>query len=98
MGPMWSSDEFDGPTLEPVGPVENENDEAQTLQLITQMRLYDVLMGIYTHLAPDKARAVAEIHSQGGLVGASPAFMGLFLTDKVNADESDVPKDDVPPE
>lgn len=35
--------------------------------LIVQMRLYDVLMGIYNHLDTDKAGALVQIHESGKL-------------------------------
>ena len=49
-------------------------EEAPGVSLIVLMRIYDMLCGIYTHLDHDRATALMEIHSKGGLVGPLPAL------------------------
>lgn len=52
-------------------------DEAQ---LVTSMRIYDVLLAIYTHMDEVKAEALMDIHAEGKLVGPVPVIDlgGLF--------------------
>lgn len=47
---------------------------APAFTLITQMRIYDVLLGIYTHLDEDKATALMELHAQGKILGSPPSL------------------------
>lgn len=44
----------------------------EAFQLITLMRVYDVLLGIYTHLDGDRAVALMELHAQGKVLGSLP--------------------------
>lgn len=57
---------------------ENEPDfEPMTTEeahLITLMRIYDVLLGIYTNMDEVKAEALMELHGLGRLLGPIPAF------------------------
>lgn len=59
--------------------------------LIVNMRLYDVLMGIYTHLNPNGAANLAEIHDAGKLLGAPPGFDGEFVSETLKARVADTP-------
>ena len=40
--------------------------------LITNMRLYDVMMGMYAEMDDDKAAALIELHASGKIVGSAP--------------------------
>lgn len=42
------------------------------VQLIVQMRLYDVCMAILSELNEEKADLLHDIHSKGGILGALP--------------------------
>lgn len=42
------------------------------VQLIVQMRIYDVLMAIYSHLNVEGAEELHELHVQGGIMGSLP--------------------------
>lgn len=66
--------------------------EAPGVSLIVLMRIYDVMMGMYTEMAPDKADAMIEAHAQGILIGSTPAFNGRFVT----SEEMDQPTDPGP--
>jgi hypothetical protein len=54
------------------------------LQFITLARIYDALMGIYSHLNPGAAKDLLELHASGVLVGSAPIFEGNFVTDIIN--------------
>lgn len=53
--------------------------EAPGVSLIVLMRLYDVMMGMYSEMNPDAAEAMIEAHGQGILLGTTPAFSGQFV-------------------
>jgi hypothetical protein len=57
------------PTYSPFGP-----EEAPGISLIVQMRIYDVLMAMYTHLDKVGAADLMEIHTKGGIIGSLPLF------------------------
>lgn len=57
------------PQYSPFGP-----EEAPGIQLIVQMRIYDVLMAIYTNLDKEGAADLMEIHTKGGVIGSLPVF------------------------
>jgi hypothetical protein len=67
------------------GPDSQEPSEFEVAQLAISMRIYDVLMALLTKQDPDMARELLELHATGALAGPSPAYIGEFLTDKVNA-------------
>lgn len=61
----------------------DEMTEAQA-QLIVSMRIYDVLMAIYTEMTDGTAKAdhLMAIHQNGGLLGPLPALnLNLFTGD-----------------
>lgn len=73
----------------------DENDplsphNAPGISLIVLMRVYDVLMGLYTEANPDQARTLMEIHAAGSLLGPSPVFNGEFMSDIINAEHDEV--------
>lgn len=47
---------------------------APGLTLITSMRIYDVLLGIYFEMNPEKASALMEKHLKGHVVGPLPNY------------------------
>lgn len=49
-------------------------EEAPGVQLIVQMRLYDVLMAVLTELNSDLAANLIEAHAEGRIVGPLPSF------------------------
>jgi hypothetical protein len=49
-------------------------EEAPGIALIVNMRIYDVLMAIYTKLDKDGAADLMEIHTKGGIIGSLPLF------------------------
>ena len=61
------------------GPL--SSDEAPGVQLIVQMRIYDALMGILTHLDAETAEALADLHRSGGILMSSPRLSGTFVDD-----------------
>jgi hypothetical protein len=63
--------------------------EAPGISLVVLLRIYDVLMGMYTEMAPEKADALIEAHLKGTLLGPTPAFSGQFLTNEVSIANSD---------
>lgn len=42
--------------------------------LVTLMRIYDVLLGMYSNMDEVKAEALMELHALGQLLGPVPAF------------------------
>lgn len=62
-------------------PVEKSNDpfhpdNVQAVQLITLMRIYDVLMGLYKAQAPVDAKKLFQWHEQGFIAGPLPWYSG----------------------
>lgn len=57
------------PTYSPFGP-----EEAPGIGLVVNMRIYDVLMAIYTELNRDGAAELMDIHTKGGIIGSLPLF------------------------
>lgn len=55
-----------------------------TVQAITLMRCYDVLMTLLQLQSPEKAEDLLKLHAAGVLVGPSPALSGDFVFDAVN--------------
>ena len=51
-------------------PFSTEN--APGLSLVVLMRIYDVLLGIYTEQNSEKAAILMQIHEEGGIVGSLP--------------------------
>lgn len=66
---------------------------APGVQLIVQMRIYDVLLGIYTHLDPEKAEKLADVHRSGAVLLSSPNFVGRFIDDELYGQSSQVKED-----
>lgn len=56
------------------------------ISLIVQLRIYDALMAILTHLDEDTARDLLELHTNGNLVASAPWINGVFITDELNRD------------
>lgn len=59
----------------------NAFDPANTgaVSLVVQLRTYDVLFTILTHLNKDMARDLMSLHQQGIVVGSEPFVNGVFL-------------------
>lgn len=53
-------------------PFSPEN--APGLNLITSMRIYDVLLGMYFEMNPEKADALMKKHQAGQVIGPLPNF------------------------
>lgn len=49
-------------------------ENAPGLSLVVQMRIYDVLLGIYSEMAPEKAAALMDMHAGGKVIGSLPNF------------------------
>lgn len=74
----------DDMSADTAGPVDNVDADASIdpfsaegapgIILIQQMRIYDVLLGIYSELAPVKAEALMDLHAEGLLLGPEPVF------------------------
>lgn len=62
----------------------SEDEDTLAYALIVHMRIYDVLMGIYTHMDADGARDLAELHHKGVILGSAPNFTGEFVTETLN--------------
>lgn len=56
-------------------------------QFIYTARVYDVLLALLKETNVGVSHDIIELHSKGLLLGPSPAFNGVFLTDEMN-DES----------
>jgi hypothetical protein len=54
--------------------------EAPGIGLIVNMRIYDVLMAIYTSINADGAKELMEIHTNGGVIGSLPFFDPSLLS------------------
>lgn len=54
------------------------------VQFIVLSRILDTLYALHNHFDPAKHMELLEAHAQGLLLGPSPTFQGLFLTDEVN--------------
>lgn len=50
-------------------------ENAAGLSLIVQMRMYDVLLGIYSEMNPDRAARLIERHQAGKVIGPYPNFV-----------------------
>lgn len=94
---MGLADNTDPSTM-PGGPVEvDEMMEAAPdpfsaagapgVQLIVQLRLYDVLMGIYTHLDPERAELLSDLHRSGAVLMSPPEFRGRFVDEEIMANK-----------
>jgi hypothetical protein len=72
------------------GPVEAELSRQEQLEeaigalLITNLRLYDVLLSLLTGAYPELAKNLMQTHLEGKLVGPPPLFGGEFLTETEN--------------
>lgn len=51
---------------------------------ITLARIYDVLVAILAVQSPERHRDLLEAHAKGLLLGPSPVFEGIFVTDEIN--------------
>lgn len=58
----------------------NLNEEIKVAQFITLLRIYDVLMAMYTEQNPEGSDELLKLHKEGNLLGSSPA-MAQFLGD-----------------
>lgn len=67
--PQVSDDKMAGNDLEDIKPMSNEE-----AHLVTLMRIYDVLLGIYNDMDSVKAEALMDIHADGKLMGPVPYF------------------------
>lgn len=72
-------DSTTGPDLDAVEQMTTEE-----AQLITSMRIYDVLLGMYTEMSPEKAEVLMDIHAEGRLVGPVPLINLDFDTADVD--------------
>lgn len=52
-------------------------DNVQQVQLIVQMRLYDVTMALLTEINSEVAYDLYEAHKQGKILGFPPQFTGF---------------------
>ena len=64
--------------------IEQDTDDTALAQLITTMRIYDVLLALLHEQNSNKANELLELHSTGALVGSAPVYIGEFLTDRLN--------------
>jgi len=49
-------------------------DELEIAMFVTQRRIYDVLMGIYSNINPGEAEDLVKLHADGIFVTPPPAF------------------------
>lgn len=63
------SDENGGTQYDPFG-----NDVQQAI-LITNMKIYDVLMALLTTANPEIAKDLDALHTQGVVLGQAPTFL-----------------------
>lgn len=68
----WENEPVEEEALESVDALSAEI--APGLSLIVQMRIYDVLMGIYRHLDLENANALYEFHVKGGVLSPEPFY------------------------
>lgn len=54
------------------------------VQFIVMARILDTLYALHNHFDPVAHVELLEAHAQGLLLGPSPLFQGIFLTDEVN--------------
>lgn len=59
-------------------------DNVGTVNAIMLMRIYDVLMGLYTETNPAAAHALLEMHTDGIIFGPMPSLSGQFITNEVD--------------
>ena len=50
-------------------------DNLGVVNTITLMRIYDVLMGIYSNMNPDEADAMVKMHEQGIFATPDPVWL-----------------------
>lgn len=55
------------PEVDPFGPT-----QAPGIQLVIQLRIYDALMAILTHLDADQAKDLYELHLLGKTLSPAP--------------------------
>lgn len=55
--------------------------DVQQAQLIVLMKIYDVLMAIFTDSNPEAAEALDEAHAKGIVVGLTPPFANFAPRD-----------------
>lgn len=67
-----------GENLDPFSP-----ENAPVVNIIMQMRIYDVLMALLTHTDKDAAKALLELHADGTIFGSIPSLNGTFITNLV---------------
>jgi hypothetical protein len=65
--PVDENPDVSSENLDPFDPV-----NVGKVQLIVQMRIYDVLLAILSETNDAKAEALVELHSQGRVVGPLP--------------------------
>lgn len=63
------------------GPVEGE---IPSPELLTLMRIYDILLLELTMKNQEAANKIIEAHLGGSLVGPVPNFNGVFITNEIN--------------
>jgi hypothetical protein len=54
---------------------ESIEDHAEFVNTITLMRIYDVLMGIYSNLNEEEARNMVRMHEQGVFATPDPVYL-----------------------
>lgn len=81
------NEEYDE-TADPFSPA-----NLPVVHFIVQARIYDVLMALLTHLNPEVARDLLEVHATGDFMGPSPAMSGKFITDIMLAAEGELGHD-----
>lgn len=59
---------------EPVGEDAFNEDNYNTVSLITQLRIYDLLMVIARGINEDEAIEVAKLHAVGKILGPPPSW------------------------
>jgi hypothetical protein len=57
------------------------------VQFIVLSRILDTLYALHQVQDPEKHVELLEAHAQGLLLGPSPTFQGLFLTDEINREQ-----------
>jgi hypothetical protein len=63
-------------------PFDAEN--APGINLIVNLRIYDVLMAILRESNPEVQKDLARIHASGKILSTAPMFDGTFITDEIN--------------
>ncbi len=67
-------------------PVEEGNplapDNIQVVQLITLLRIYDVLMALLDNENAAVAEQLLNLHKEGTLMASSPYMTGMFIADQ----------------